>query len=324
VARLQVAAATNQGCRTLVPLADIDVRFYLYVLLSRRGVLQAMGQGSTFLELSAGDLERMEVPVPARRSQIKIADYLDRETARIDALIEKNRQLSHALSERFTAHMSNWTRAALALNSKAALPTEWRRLRIRRLLALSRYGIGEAARQSGITAVLSMSHVRDGEVVGQPVGYVDFVDPELRLCVGDLLFNRTNSLALVGKVGLVRSLQEPTTVASYLVILRTNELAHPTYLNYLLNTPEVLGLARSMALPSIGQANLNPARYGAIAVAVPSADEQAIVAQRLDAARDLLEQSLRAIARTIALLREKRQALITAAVTGQIDTPSAA
>jgi type I restriction enzyme S subunit len=169
-----------------------------------------------------------------------------------------------------------------------------------------------------------MGNVSDGRIVGMPGGHVAAVDPVLILREGDLLFNRTNSLALVGKVAYVESLPKPTTAASYLVILRVSGLANARYLNYVLNAAPVLGLARSLALPSIGQANLNPTRYGQMKVLIPSLGQQAEIVERLDEARRQLDIFQDRANRQLRLLRDRRSALITAAVTGQLPLPGVA
>jgi len=170
-----------------------------------------------------------------------------------------------------------------------------------------------------------MGNVDDrGRIGGDPGGYVESVDPRLLLRAGDLLFNRTNSLAKVGKVGLVRELAEPTTFASYLVRFRTSSVADSEYLNYALNTDEVLGLARSTALPSIGQANLNPSRYSELRIALPSLEEQRSIVAVLETERRRVEALGTRLQRQIALLVERRQALITAAVTGQLEVAGVA
>ena len=82
-------AATNQGCRTLVPKAGIDNWYAYYVLLAGRECVQALGKGSTFMELSLTDLRHHLIPLPPIEEQRGISDHLDRETERIDALISK-------------------------------------------------------------------------------------------------------------------------------------------------------------------------------------------------------------------------------------------
>jgi type I restriction enzyme S subunit len=268
-------------------------------------------------------LTRTWLDLPDVPLQQAIADHLDREIERLDALIAAQERLVSLLVERLQSLASRLTHAPAAESDGYAIPPGWSRLSLRRCLSSSRYGIGESAQASGEYAVLGMRNVRSGEVVGEPSGFVSEVDETLLLDPGDLLFNRTNSRELVGKVGIVRSLEQPTTFASYLVRLRTNRFASAGYLNYLLNSREVLGLARSMALPSIGQANLNPSRYTTIVLPMPPLAEQDRITSRLDAIARRTGDASQALEKQVELLKERRQALITSAVTGQIDIPEA-
>ena len=94
-----VPAATNQGCRTLVPSSDADGGFAYYALLASRAVLQSLGKGSTFMELNPTDLGGHVLPLPPLVEQRAIAAFLDRETERIDALVAKKRLLIERLEE---------------------------------------------------------------------------------------------------------------------------------------------------------------------------------------------------------------------------------
>lgn len=83
-------SCTNQGCRTLVPKGSCTYPDYLYyALLASRPLLEAAGKGTTFMELSADLLGSHTVPFPPDSEQRTIADFLDRETAKIDGLIAK-------------------------------------------------------------------------------------------------------------------------------------------------------------------------------------------------------------------------------------------
>ncbi|MGI8702289.1 MAG: restriction endonuclease subunit S [Nocardioidaceae bacterium] len=86
IARTNREVAFNQGCKALVPITDIDARYDTYVLGSITRQLQGLGQGSTFADLSNEALLGFAVPAPPLAAQRKIADFLDAETARIDAL----------------------------------------------------------------------------------------------------------------------------------------------------------------------------------------------------------------------------------------------
>jgi type I restriction enzyme, S subunit len=64
-----VAVSTNQGCRSLVPIEELDSRFFAYLLSISSEQLRVRGKGSTFLELSGEELGAIRVPVPPLAEQ---------------------------------------------------------------------------------------------------------------------------------------------------------------------------------------------------------------------------------------------------------------
>ena len=81
-------SCTNQGCRALVPDEKDAFSDYLYyTIVSSHSVLKSAGKGTTFMELSADHLGSHMVPFPPSAEQHAIADFLDRETEKIDGLI---------------------------------------------------------------------------------------------------------------------------------------------------------------------------------------------------------------------------------------------
>jgi type I restriction enzyme S subunit len=69
--------ATNQGCKGLVPGKFIDHKFLFYYLGSIVGLLNDLGTGATFKELSGGKLKEVPVPVPPLAEQKRIVAILD-------------------------------------------------------------------------------------------------------------------------------------------------------------------------------------------------------------------------------------------------------
>jgi type I restriction enzyme, S subunit len=94
--------AFNQGCRALVPYnrTAIDPRFVLYQLQARREELESLGQGTTFLELSADRLATFQLHLPDLQVQRDIADRLDAECEQIDVLLDARERLLALLAER--------------------------------------------------------------------------------------------------------------------------------------------------------------------------------------------------------------------------------
>lgn len=328
VSLAQTPFTTNQGCRALVPISsDINPRYYLYSLVAARGLLQAEGQGSTFTELSSSDLGDVRLPFPPRSAQDAIAAFLDRETARINILIEKKRRLLDLLEEKRTALITRAVTRGLdpevpmkgsGVEWIGKIPEHWSILPLKRLWVRSDYGISDSGREGGRYPVLTMGDIHRGTVTVPDARGVDDVDPALLLEPGDLLFNRTNSRSLVGKVGLYNGEAEAITFASYLVRLRPRQSVSARFLVYLLNSTPVLAEARARSLLSINQANLNPTRYGEIAVPRPPRDEQDEIAAVLCEQESHLDSLRKRIADAIFLLQEYRTAVISAAVTGKL------
>lgn len=83
---------TNQGCKSLV--RNTDNRFSYYYLISHKNILELLGRGTTFIELSTFDLENFIYLDPPLPEQLTIADYLDDKCAQINSVIkDKETQL---------------------------------------------------------------------------------------------------------------------------------------------------------------------------------------------------------------------------------------
>jgi type I restriction enzyme S subunit len=164
-----------------------------------------------------------------------------------------------------------------------------------------------------------MGNLADGEIDLGDARFLDEVDEGLLLAPNDIVFNRTNSLDLVGKAAIFRGCQDyPVSFASYLVRFRFGSRYHPEYANYVMGTDGLMALGRTLALPSIGQANLNPSRYAQIEFPIPPIEDQLKIVDLLAGEVGALRDSATKIVTSIEQLEEYRAALITAAVTGKI------
>lgn len=290
---------------------------------------QAAAQPGLAVEVIAN----LEIPVPPLEEQRLLARYIKVETAHIDSLLVEKGRVLDLLAEKRRALITQAVTRGLDPNVRmrdsgipwlGEIPAHWPLVHLRRVLSSMDYGISTAVEPAGEVIVLRMGDIQDGEIDFARVGYVDEVDPYLLLQTGDLLFNRTNSLDQVGKVALFRGLGDhQVSFASYLVRLRCNSRILSDYLNMLLNSAYVQAWCRSEALPAIGQANLNPNRYGYLPICLPPIDEQMSIIKFIADGTSKINEVLAATERTIALLKERRATIITAAVTGQIEVGSA-
>lgn len=96
-------AVVNQGCFLLEVLAPNDVNYLYYWLYANKTTLNSFGQGSTFMELPREKFAMLKISTPPKAEQTSIAEYLDKETAKIDRLCETVNQTIGRLKEYRTA-----------------------------------------------------------------------------------------------------------------------------------------------------------------------------------------------------------------------------
>lgn len=312
------------------PAEYLHPRFLLYALLTPDfvGAVDASTFGAKMPRANWDFIGSLEICFPPFEDQAIIAAYLDRETARIDALIAEKERMLALLEEKRAALISRVVTRGLDPNAPLKpsglewlnqMPAHWDTCQLKRTWASSDYGLSESIRDEGDIAVLRMSCIVDGRVDALKSGMIAEVDSHLLLRRSDLLFNRTNSLDQIAKVGLVDfDPDEPLTFASYLVRIRANHRAMPQYLVALLNCSLFLEFARKNAIPAIGQANLSPTRYGEIHIPLPPMTEQHEIVAFLERDAETSTPVRDHMRSSISLLKERRAALITAAVTGRI------
>lgn len=313
----------------LTPKRLIDICFFFrqYFDLYQRGIYNQLGAGVRST-LGPTDLLELSVVVPPLDEQAAIVRFLDYMDRRIRKYISAKQKLIKLVEEQKQAIIHRAVTRGLDPNVRLKpsgvewlgdVPGHWEVMPIKRAFLSMEYGISESASDTGKIRFLTMGHLKDGRVSVPATGGVDSVDSSLLLHAGDLLFNRTNSSDLVGKVGLFVGYESPVTCASYLVRMRPRSNHEPEYLNAVLNEATFLSIARREAIPSLHQSNLNPTRYGRLQVALPPKGEQQAILQVLQQKTGDLIKGIISAQREISLLREYRIRLIADVVTGKFD-----
>ncbi len=271
-------------------------------------------------------LSVFDLPLPLALEQERIAAYLDASCLAIDQALSSKRAQITALGDlRSSATQAAVSRGLNAGAEKKAtgiswlgrIPSHWSVKKLKRVLRCMDYGTSESTTTDGDFAVLKMGNVVDGEICFSKMEFLPDVSSHLILETGDLLFNRTNSLDQVAKVGIFRGdAADKITFASYLVRLRTDGNNDPGYFCYLLNSGALLGLARSLAIPSVQQANLNPTRYGRLEVPVPPLAEQRQIREYLDGIWTRINKIEHMLEEQVGILVAYRKSLVHECVTG--------
>ncbi len=315
---------------------DVLQREYGHLLLHAydlKKVFYGLGSGLR-QNLDWRDFKYLPCLAPPPDEQLAIVRYLDHIDRRIRRYIRARRRLIALLGEQKQAIIHQAVTRGLdpsvplkqsGVEWLGDVPAHWEVKALKYAFESMVYGISAVATDTGGIPLLTMGNIRDGNVSVPENGGVDSVDNRFLLAKGDLLYNRTNSAELVGKVGLYRTdSQAKVTYASYLVRLRPQEDNDPEFLNLLLNSPTILSTARQLAVPSLHQSNLNPTRYGRIQIALPPVEEQRHIVAHLRDRTGSLDRMNEVTTGEIDLMREYRTRLIADVVTGKVDVRAAA
>ncbi len=306
--------AFNQGCRGLVPRVELDLRYFRYQLLARRGDLVALGQGSTFRELSSDALAAFKVSCPPLSEQRRNADFLDVETARIDALIEKKQQLLSLLSDRRQAVVDE------AIDSTAGQSLPLRRV----VEAFIDYrGATPEKADEGIPLVTA-SNVSDGEVdFSLAAQFItdETYDEWMRRgfpAPGDVL------LTTEAPLGEVAMIDKPRVALAQRIILLKPDRGRvdPEFLYTSLRSTRVQADLLSRASGSTVW-GIRADRLADVRLVVPSLSDQRRIVERSRQVEQQYRRGRDVLRRQATLLSEHRQALVTAAVTGKLNIATA-
>ena len=309
---------------------------YLARALQTNGVayqFHVRANGVTRYGLTHEGIQSVRIPLPPLAEQAAIVRYLDHADRRTRRYLSAKRKLIALLEEEKQAIVNQAVIRGLdpdvplkpsGVDWLGDVPEHWEVGPVKRAFLSMDYGISESATNSGAIRLLTMGHLKDGQVLVPRDGGVDFVDPYLLLQEGDLLFNRTNSQELVAKVGLFWGHDSPVTFASYLVRMRPYPSHEPEFLNLVLNDASFISRARREAIPSLHQSNLNPTRYGRIHIALPPKEEQRIILCALRKETTRLGDAIARAHRQIELVEEYRTRMIADVVTGKLDVRAAA
>ncbi|APX12400.1 restriction endonuclease subunit S [Tateyamaria omphalii] len=320
----------------------VDTRFSHYLFRSRPYVEKIM-----LASLSVGDIQRqvkwpllkvLSIRVPNISIQSIIAGYLDRETARIDGLIEKKTRFIALLKEKRAAVITHAvTRGIDAGVEMKASGVEWigevpKHWQVTKLGYLGRsangINIGGDSFGSGYPFISYGDVYKNRELPQAPEGLVQSSKTDrvaYSVKKGDILFTRTSeTVDEVAFPSVAMNTIENAVFAGFLIRFRPfkNTLA-PFFSKYAFqNTGLRDFFAKEMKI--VTRASLSQRLLHSLPVPLPPIAEQERIGAFLEEQNQQYDSLITKTNRSIALLREKRAALITAAVTGKIDVRSMA
>ncbi|MDO7883114.1 hypothetical protein [Antiquaquibacter soli] len=283
-------------------------RYLAYLVLSEPFLEPVIASvyGAKMPRADWNGVKQIGVWAPALEAQRAIADYLDRETSQIDAFIAKNEELIALLTER---HEAQSLRLLLEQPTTQRVPLKAVLRKLRRI----------APDDAPVVTAF-----RDGQVTSRANRRIDgFTETETEsrgayqgVKTGDVVYHGLDGFA--GAVGVAES---DGICSPVYHVCEVTSRADPEYIARLLRALGKSGFLEAYAW-SVRQRSVdyrNWSTFAQLVVDLPAIDVQREVIEALSAADERMGRAVTIARRSIELARERRAALISAAVTGKVD-----
>ena len=317
-------------CVKLTPnLKLVDLDFLIWAINADcvRENAELVSTGTTRIRINLGELKKLKVPYPTLPEQIKIREYLDHGTAKIDSLIAKQEKLIELLKEKRQAVISHAVTKGLNpdVNMKDSgvewlgqVPEHWTVKSYRHASKIYRGKFGHRPRNDPAFYDGEYPFIQTGDVAraGKYITSYSQTLNEKGKEVSQLFPKGTLMMAIAANIGDLAILGFEAYAPDSVVGFKPNQDIDLEFLRYSF-------MAALPALEQIStqstQANLNVERIGAVQGVFPSLNDQQEIVSYLDEMLNKYSVIEREMHKAIELLQERRTALISSAVTGKID-----
>ena len=240
---------------------------YIFYLFKYKNWEECSNKAVMGKTLNKATLSEIEVEICSIEKQRQIVNILDKIMSAVDGRKQELQILDELIKARFVEMFGDPVKN----------PKGWEVVTIGDIVTEVRYGTSKPAVEGGKYPYLRMNNLTaDGHLDLNDLKYIDIPDDEIEKCVvrkGDVLFNRTNSIELVGKT-VVFDLQEDMIIAGYIIRVRLNKRLLPEILSQYMNLEALKDILRSMAKGAVNQANINAQELQSIKVYIPDMELQ--------------------------------------------------
>ena len=295
--------------------------------IGTRDQFRVAANGITRFGLGGDAIRTSLFAMPPQLEQRAIAAFLDRETARIDALVAKKERLIELLREKRAALITCAVTRGLdptvpmkesGVEWLGEIPAHWEHGALRRFWSVIDCKHRTAVYVFDGLPIVSTTEVKPGRIAldgPRRVSEADFTDLTeggRRPRRGDIVYSRNASLGAAAYVDT----EEPFCMGQDVCLITSGR--DQLYLAYQLNSPVMVGQIEAVSVGSTFE-RINIAQIKTFAVVCPPISEQAAIATFLDRETARIDALVAKVREAIERLKELRTALISAAVTGKID-----
>ena len=310
--------------------SESDSTYYYYVMTAAKQELVARGNGTTFLELSKQNLDVVPLPVPGPTEQRTIAAFLDRETARIDALIVKKQRLIELLAEKRSALISQAVTKGLNPDAPmkdsgvewlGEIPAHWDVARVKFVAKLeSGHTPSKQVPEYWENCDISWVSLNDSKQLAA----CDYIS-ETKYQINRLGLDNSSARVLPpgavvftrdATIGLAAITTKEMAVSQHLIAWIPNNQIRAEYLLRVFNVMKAHldSYTFGATIKTIGMPDVKK-----LVTTLPPLDEQKAIEEFVQTNMSQLDRLASSVESAIAILQEYRNAVIAAAVTGKID-----
>lgn len=325
---LRVRVPKDEVTPSFVALA-IDQASYI------KAQIDALGKGAIMQGLNSGLIKNLVLAIPPVPEQDEILSFLDRETAKIDALVAKRERLIELLEEKRAALITQVVTKGLDLTVPfrdsgvewlGEIPAHWE---VKKLKAVSSLQTGIALGKKYDSMALEarpylrVANVQDGYLELEEMTQIDLPPrdiPRYELRSGDVVVTEGGDFDKLGR-GYVWEGQVPGCLhQNHIFAIRPNgRRLHPQFLSAVMASFYGRAYFTATSIQSTNLASTNSSKIRQFQVPLPKLEEQGSILEFMAAQTEGIDLLLRRIELSIERLKELRGTLISAAVTGQID-----
>ena len=333
VGLLKTKSAANQQINGVIPNNRIVPIYLAFSLLAQNAFMKQIANISTLSIMNQDKTKQIPLAVPPIDEQKQIVKYLDKETTKIDTLIDKQEQMIALLQEKRQAIISHAVTRGLNPNVKmkdsgiewlGEVPAHWVVTQIKYVAQInpSKSELKTIPLDTPVTFLPMESigetgrlDIRNSKPLSEVIsaGYT-------YLAENDVIIAKITPCFENGKGAIATGLLNGIAFATTEVVPFRCFRIHNQFLYFLLSSSPFRKIAEGSMYGAGGQKRVSDTFFANYKCCIPPADEeQKQIAAFLDSETTKIDTLIKKCETAIELLKERRTALISAAVTGKID-----
>ena len=324
----------STGFAVIRPKPELEPGFLKYALQEEHFIQEVISRstGVSYPAINASDIGRIKICLPCRGEQLTIASFLDRETAKIDALIAEQERLIELLQEKRQAFISHAVSKGLNPNAPmkdsgvewlGEVPEHWAIRTIGYCCRKITYGFtNPMPTEDDGPYMLTANDINEGDISFQHcrrTGEKEFnkeLTEKSKPMDGDILLTKDGTL---GRCAVFRQQEIPACINQSVALIRIDPRQIKS--DFLQSALSCARYQEKMLFDAGGTTikHIYISRLSSMRSAIPPLDEQEQLSEVIHKENSYFLVLINTSKKTVDLLKERRSALISAAVTGQID-----